>query len=552
MATRPLDRLTSIRAKLGSTVVIAVGLALLISYLLIAFALRNSPRDSEAIDALSLARRAATGGLRPVPAGTMVVILHPDGSTETRGADLGELPRLRVEAPRWGVLGANVFATVPTADGGSVTALTRSPSRGFLGRLSATTGFLQSVWWQFLLVGVVAASVSLVVARLMARGMTQPLRDMAAAARRMETGDYSVRVHTTESGRGRQARHGLRSDARRARAPGAEPPRPRRQRVPRAQDADHRDPCAPREPPRRRGAARPGDARRDAVAGRAAGTARRSAAGALAAGVRRGPAPDRGAAAAAARRRPDLRDRRRAARGAASRCATMFRSISPSLSADRERVHQVLFNLVDNAVRFTPDGGSVTVSARRRNGSVEVARLGHGRRHPARAPPAALRALLPRRPGPRDAGKGGTGIGLAIARSVVEAHGGQIKAESRPGQGSIFTFDLPAADRERPLKTVITSLTRHAAGAIRLPRPHRRPPPCGQGRGHHGGSRRRVLRAHHLRPADQRVGGRRARRLPPPPAPSWCPTRARTTGTTTSSSGRRTCIPTSARTVTRT
>ena len=61
MATRPFDRLTSIRAKLGSTVVIAVGLALLISYLLIAFALRNSPRDSEAIDALSLARKAATG-----------------------------------------------------------------------------------------------------------------------------------------------------------------------------------------------------------------------------------------------------------------------------------------------------------------------------------------------------------------------------------------------------------------------------------------------------------------------------------------------------------
>ena len=63
MATRPLDRLTSIRAKLGSTVVIAVGLALAISYVLIAFALRNSPRDSEAIDAISLARQAATGRL---------------------------------------------------------------------------------------------------------------------------------------------------------------------------------------------------------------------------------------------------------------------------------------------------------------------------------------------------------------------------------------------------------------------------------------------------------------------------------------------------------
>ena len=124
MATRPLDRLTSIRAKLGSTVVIAVALALAISYLLIGFALRNSPKDSEAIDALSLARRAATGRLEPVPPDAMVVTLRPDGTREVLGDDLGELPRLRVDAPRWGVIGANVFATVPTVDGGSVTVLT--------------------------------------------------------------------------------------------------------------------------------------------------------------------------------------------------------------------------------------------------------------------------------------------------------------------------------------------------------------------------------------------------------------------------------------------
>ena len=63
--------------------------------------------DSEAIDALSLARRAATGRLDSIPSGAMVVIRHPDGSTEVRGADLGELPRLRVDVPRWGVVGAN-------------------------------------------------------------------------------------------------------------------------------------------------------------------------------------------------------------------------------------------------------------------------------------------------------------------------------------------------------------------------------------------------------------------------------------------------------------
>ena len=115
MAPRPLDRLTSIRAKLGSTVVIAVALALAISYVLIAFALRNSPRDSEAIDALSLARQVATGRIDAPPPDTMIVIRHPDGSTETRGTRLGELPRLQVDTPRWGVIGAHVFATVPTS-----------------------------------------------------------------------------------------------------------------------------------------------------------------------------------------------------------------------------------------------------------------------------------------------------------------------------------------------------------------------------------------------------------------------------------------------------
>jgi signal transduction histidine kinase len=121
----------------------------------------------------------------------------------------------------------------------------------------------------------------------------------------------------------------------------------------------------------------------------------------------------------------------------------------PALSVDRERVHQVLFNLVDNAVRFTPEGGHVTVSARRRNGSVEVAVSDTG----AGIPPEHLPRLFERfyRADPaRARGDGGTGIGLAIARSVVEAHGGQIRAESEPGHGSVFTFDLPSADGSGP------------------------------------------------------------------------------------------------------
>jgi signal transduction histidine kinase len=444
MATRPLDKLTSIRAKLGSTVVIAVALALAISYVLIGFALRNSPRDSEAIDALSLARKAATGRLDSVPSGTMVVISHPDGSTEVRGAYLGELPRLRVDAPRWGVIGANVFASVPTGDGGTVTVLIHSPSRGFLGRLSATTGFLQSVWWQFLLVGVVAASVSLGVARQMARGMTQPLRDMASAARRMETGDYSVRVHTRsrdEVGRLATAfnrmsgelenleqsrrdlvanvSHELKTPITAIRAhlenllDGVEQPDPATIGVMLAQVE-----------------------RLGRLVDQLLDLSR----------LESGEVPLRIEALPLQRLVDDLiSEIDMAIPGRGVQVRNDVPADLPALSADRERVHQVLFNLVDNAVRFTSVGGSVTVSARRRNGSVEVAVTDTG----AGIPPEHLPRLFERfyRADPaRARGDGGTGIGLAIARSVVEAHGGHIRAESEPGLGSVFTFDLPSVD----------------------------------------------------------------------------------------------------------
>jgi signal transduction histidine kinase len=96
------------------------------------------------------------------------------------------------------VVGKNVYAFLPLGHhGAAITVMSASPSRGSLGRISATLGFLQSVWWQFLLAGAIAALLALLLARWLARGMTQPLRDMAEAARRMETRDYSQRVHTT-------------------------------------------------------------------------------------------------------------------------------------------------------------------------------------------------------------------------------------------------------------------------------------------------------------------------------------------------------------------
>jgi signal transduction histidine kinase len=116
----------------------------------------------------------------------------------------------------------------------------------------------------------------------------------------------------------------------------------------------------------------------------------------------------------------------------------------PSLDADPERVHQVLFNLVDNAIRFVPDGGEVTIAAHRHNGAVEISVADNGSGISREHLPRLFERFYRADPA-RARGAGGTGIGLAIARSVVEAHGGRIRAESEPGIGSVFTFDLPVA-----------------------------------------------------------------------------------------------------------
>jgi len=116
----------------------------------------------------------------------------------------------------------------------------------------------------------------------------------------------------------------------------------------------------------------------------------------------------------------------------------------PAVVVDRDRVQEVLANLLDNALRHTPPGGRVTVTARRGVRAVELAvsDTGDG------LAPQHLRRVFERFyrvDGGRSRGRGGTGIGLAIARALTEAHGGRLRAESPgPGKGSTFTVTLPA------------------------------------------------------------------------------------------------------------
>ena len=114
----------------------------------------------------------------------------------------------------------------------------------------------------------------------------------------------------------------------------------------------------------------------------------------------------------------------------------------PAVTADPERVLQVLANLIANALRFTDRGGRITVQARVEGDEVEVAVADSG----AGISPENMPRIFERYWTVRgNAPKGGTGLGLAIARSIVEAHGGRIWAESAVGQGSTFRFTLRVA-----------------------------------------------------------------------------------------------------------
>jgi signal transduction histidine kinase len=114
----------------------------------------------------------------------------------------------------------------------------------------------------------------------------------------------------------------------------------------------------------------------------------------------------------------------------------------PSIHADPERLAQVLGNLVGNALRYTPEGGRITLAARQQADDVQLAVRDTG----AGIDPVDLPHIFDRfyrGDDARETSEGESGLGLAIAKSLVEAHGGTISASSTPGDGSAFTVTLP-------------------------------------------------------------------------------------------------------------
>jgi signal transduction histidine kinase len=134
--------------------------------------------------------------------------------------------------------------------------------------------------------------------------------------------------------------------------------------------------------------------------------------------------------------------------------------------ADRERLIEAVLHLIDNAIRFTPDGGTVTAGVGRRDGDaiVTVSDTGVG------IPPNELNwifdkvyevgDILRHSSGRHAFGSRGFGLGLALCRAIVDVHGGRIDVRSVPGRGSTFTIVLPLA----PSAGNVDEATRHSRG----------------------------------------------------------------------------------------
>ena len=114
----------------------------------------------------------------------------------------------------------------------------------------------------------------------------------------------------------------------------------------------------------------------------------------------------------------------------------------PAVRCDENKLRQVLVNLVENAIKYSPDGGDVLVQVEARNGSGLIAIRDHG----IGIAPADQKRIFEKftrlDPG-LSRGVGGTGLGLYITRELVARMGGTISVDSVPGRGSTFTVELP-------------------------------------------------------------------------------------------------------------
>ncbi|HVC12120.1 MAG TPA: sensor histidine kinase KdpD [Burkholderiales bacterium] len=134
---------------------------------------------------------------------------------------------------------------------------------------------------------------------------------------------------------------------------------------------------------------------------------------------------------------------------AGHRVATRLPQGSTLARFDAVLIEQVLINLLENAARYTPAGSHITVTAERRRDALEVRVADDG---PGLPPGEEVAVFDKFHRGAPEAAPGGAGLGLAICKAIVEAHGGRIWAENAPGGGAVFHFVLPQAEEPPTLE----------------------------------------------------------------------------------------------------
>jgi signal transduction histidine kinase len=382
---------------------------------------------------------------------TRAVVLRADGVTVVAEFTLppGADSVVRTGADVSGSFGTLYYAGVPVYRSGAIVAAVylahQGSGQGFVGTIRGTLGVVRRNRWQLLVAGAASAVVALILARLLARGMTQPLRDMARAAERLAHGDYSERVPITSRDElGRTAEtfnrmatelenverlrrdlvanvsHELKTPISALRAhlenllDGVEEPNPKTISVMLQQSE-----------------------RLGRLVEQLLDLSR------LESGVVSMERTPVSLERVVARVIGEVEVGREAGAHVDSRIPRGF----PRVLADEERIHQVLFNLMDNALRFTPPDGTVTVSAVRQEGQCEISVEDSGPGISETHQPFVFERFYRVDPS-RSRSDGGTGIGLTIARSIVDAHGGRIWLDRSPSGGAAFRFTLPLASTE--------------------------------------------------------------------------------------------------------
>ncbi len=137
-----------------------------------------------------------------------------------------------------------------------------------------------------------------------------------------------------------------------------------------------------------------------------------------------------------------LDDYRARPASAAHKLSAHIDPVIGALLIDPLKITQVLENLIDNALKYTPKGSSIDVSAKQRENIIEICVRDNGPGIPEDDLPHIFERFYRVDKG-RSRDKGGTGLGLSIVKHIVQLHGGQVRAESKLGQGTAFYFTLP-------------------------------------------------------------------------------------------------------------